>query len=303
MFTISPHLADGFTEPHLSWDLAHDVRQLLEFHFMRNAYLAGTIVAVMAAIVGYFAVLRGQTFATHALSQVGFTGASGAALAGVAPLVGLTVFCVLAAAGVLALSPSAARGGSRESAGIGSILGFALALGFLFATLHGGFAHDVYAFLFGTFVGVSDGQVVALAAIAVVVTGALAVIARPLLFASIDADVASARGVPERVLAGLFLMLLALAVAATAQITGTLLVFALVVAPAAAAQQLAARPVAACAFGVALSVAITWLGLALAYFSDYPIGFYVTTLAVCSYALARIARGAVTRARPPRSIA
>jgi zinc/manganese transport system permease protein len=276
--------------PHPTWNLVADVRELLHFPFMQNAFLAGTAVAIAAGLVGYFMVLRGQAFAGHTLSQVGFPGAAGAALVGITPIFGALTFC-LAAALAIALAPGWRTGGaSGESALIGSILAFALALGFLFTTLYRGFVTGAYSFLFGTFLGVSRTQVVTVLILSALVIVTLLTIGRQLFFASIDADVAEARGVPVRALATMFMVMLGLAVAAATQITGTLLVFALLVAPAAAARELSTRPGRALTLTVVIAVLVTWLGLAIAYFSDYPIGFYVTTLAFGAYLLARAGR-------------
>ena len=283
-------IADALPTPRPGLDLWADLEELLRFHFMQNALMAGTIVAVVAGVIGWFMVLRGQSFAGHTLSQVGFPGAAGAALVGVAPGVGLLVCCGASALGVAALSDG--RGGERraESAAIGSILAVTLATGFLFASLYSGFVSGVDATLFGTFIGISDAQVVTLLGAA---AGALAVllgIGRPLLFASIDADVAAARGVPVRALSVAFLVLLGVAVAEAAQITGTLLVFALLVAPPAAAQQLTPRPLLGLTLAVGIGVGVTWLGLAAAYYTVYPIGFPITTIAFAVYLSARLSR-------------
>ncbi|HEY6379444.1 MAG TPA: metal ABC transporter permease [Candidatus Dormibacteraeota bacterium] len=283
-------LTDLGSPPQPSFDLWGDLQQLLQFHFMQNALEAGTIVAVVAGLIGYFMVLRGQSFAGHTLSQVGFPGAAGAALLGVTPALGLLVFCVATALGIATLSDAHSQERRAESAAIGSILAFLLATGFLFATLYSGFIDGVYAFLFGTFVGITDSQVAMLLLVALVAVSVLAVIGRPLLFASVDPDVAAARGVPVRLLAVTFLVLLGLAVAEAAQITGTLLVFALLVAPAATAQQLTARPGLGLALTVAIALLVTWLGLSVAYFTIYPIGFFVTTFAFTAYLIARAVR-------------
>jgi zinc/manganese transport system permease protein len=281
----------------LTWDLAEDLRQLLQYQFMRNAYEAATLVAILCGVIGYFVVLRGQSFATHALSQVGFPGAAGAALIGVAPLYGLVVFCIAAATAIAAFGSGAGSGSRSQNAAIGSILVFALALGLLFARLHHGFVQATYAFLFGTFLGVTRTQVLTLLAIAFVSLAAMGVMARPLLFASLEPDVAATRGVPVRALSFAFLALVGLAVASTALITGTLLVFALVVTPAATARELTARPLPAVVLSMALALAVTWLGLAMAYYSVYPLGFYVTTLAFAGYVAGRLYR----RARSTRT--
>jgi zinc/manganese transport system permease protein len=278
-------VADGF-----SWDLASDVRQLLEFHFMVNAFRAGTIVAVVAALIGWFVVLRQQSFVGHTLAIVSFPGAAGAVLIGISAAWGYFGFCV-AAALLVAAAPRARRGYSEESAVIGTVQAFALACGFLFVSLYQGLLEGTNSLLFGSFLGITDGQVRTLLWVGLATIVVLAVIARPLLFASIDPDVAAARGVPVRALSVVFLVVLALAVAEASQITGALLVFALLVVPAATAQAISARPVVSAALSVGFAVLTTWLGLAIAYFTDYPIGFTVTTVAFAGYLGVRVVRG------------
>jgi zinc/manganese transport system permease protein len=204
---------------------------------------------------------------------------------------------------VLALvSASDTRSLSSESAAIGTVQAFGLALGFLFVSLYGGLLSGYESLLFGTFLGITDHQVVILIAVTVCALVILAAIGRPLYFASVDGTVAAAHGVPIAALSIAYLLLLGLAVAATSQITGALLVFALLVAPAATAQQLTARPARSLALTLLIGLAVTWLGLALAYYSIYPVGFYVTSLAFAAYLLARGVRAAGERtARTPRT--
>jgi zinc/manganese transport system permease protein len=284
---FAPGAALGVPEPSL--DLVADLQQLLQYPFMRNALAAGTIVAVLAGVLGWFVVLRGQTYAAHTLSLVGFPGAAGAVLIGVAPLYGLVGFCLLASAGIVGLS----RGGisrTTESAIIGSVQAVALALGFFFVGLYGGFLNGVTDRLFGTVVGITSGDVVALLVTAAIALAAMAAIGRPLLFASVDPDVAAARGVPVGTVSVVFLLILGLAVAEVSQVTGSLLVFALLVAPAAAAQQLTSRPWLGILLSVAIGVSVTWLGMAITYFTVYPIGFFVTSLAFAVYLVALAGR-------------
>ena len=265
---------------------------------------AGSVVAVMAGLLGWLMVLRRETFAGHTLSMMAFPGAAGAALVGVPAMWGYFVFCV---AGGLAIGRSSA-GAERatwgeQSASIGTVQAFALGLGFLFVSLYGGVLGDLDNLLFGTFLGITDGQVLVLLAVAVVAVAVLAVLGRPLLFASVDADVASARGVPVRALGIVFLLLLGLAVAATSQITGVLLVFALLVMPAASAQAVTARPGLSLALTVAIGLVVVWLGLGIAYFSVYPAGFFVTSISFAIYVGVQVGawvRGAAQRdLRPP----
>jgi len=281
-------------EPHLTWNIARDVRQLFEFPFMVNAFRAGTVVAVTAGAIGWFMVLRRQTFAGHTLALVGFPGAAGAILLGLSANVGFFAFC-LAAALVIAV-PRSSREGSvtEESAVIGTVQAFALACGFLFVSLYHGNLNGISALLFGSFLGITQTQMLTLTALALVALVVLALIARPLLFATVDPDVAHARGVPVRTLSIAFVVLLGVATAATSQITGSLLVFALLVLPAATAQRITARPVPSAGIAIGLAVAVTWLGLAFGYYSTRPIGFYVTSLAfggfVVAHGMARVIR-------------
>jgi zinc/manganese transport system permease protein len=275
-------------------NLVDDVRNLLAFHFMVNALRAGTIVAVVAAVVGWFMVLRRDTFVGHTLAVVGFPGAAGAIWLGLSAVAGYFGFCVAAALVIAGIQPVRRRGFDDESAAIGTLQAFALACGFLFATLYGGLVNGFSALLFGSFVGVTDAQVVTLLVVAAAVLVVIACVARPLLFASIDPDVATARGVPVRLLSFVFLVALGVAVAAASQITGSLLVFALLVVPAATAQTLTARPVAGLGLAIAIAILVTWLGLGIGFYSSYPLGFWITTIAFAVYVLAhggrRIAR-------------
>jgi len=264
--------------------------QLFAYQFMQNAFLAGTTAAVLAGIVGYFVVLRGEAFAGHTLAIVGFPGAAGAILFGLPQLLGLAVLCTASGLGIGVLGRGAVRDRHAESAAIGTIQAFMLALGFLFVSLYKGLLEGVYSILFGTFLGVTRAQVLLLLAIAVVALAALAVIGRPLLYLSVDEPAAAAAGVPVRALSIGFLVVLGLAIASTALITGALLVFALLVMPAAGAAQLVARPGPAMVVSVALGLVIVWTSLTISYFTDLPIGFLVTGVGFVIYVVARVAR-------------
>jgi zinc/manganese transport system permease protein len=273
----------------LTWNLGRDFTQLFEFHFMVNAFRAGTAVAIAAAAVGWFMVVRRQTFAGHTLGVVAFPGASVAIWFGLSASIGFFGFCIAAALVIAALPRTTRRGTSSEEAAlIGTVQAFALATGFLFVSLYGGFLNGLTSTLFGSFLGVTDAQVLALAAVAVGTVAVLAVVRRPLLFSSVDPDVASARGVRSRLLSTLFLVVLGAAVAGTSQITGALLVFALLVVPAATAQVLTARPGLSFVLATTLGIGITWAGLACAYYSPYPVGFWMTSIAFAVYVTARL---------------
>jgi zinc/manganese transport system permease protein len=290
-------VTEALGQPAPSWDLISDLRQLTSFPFMVHALQAGTIVAVMAGAIGWLMIVRQQTFAGHTLSVIAFPGAAAATLIGAPLLVGYFGACALGAGALAAVSGSATRDRAGESAAIGTVQALGLGLGFLFVSLYSGVLSDLDALLFGTFLGITPAQVITLAVVAAAVLALLAVIGRPLLFASVDAAVAEANGVPVAALSLAFLLILGVAVAATAQITGALLVFALLVTPAATAQQITARPLPGLLLSVALALAVTWLGLAIAYFTIYPVGFYVTTLSFGTYVAVRLA---VARARRPR---
>jgi zinc/manganese transport system permease protein len=268
-----------------SWNLLADLREMWSLPFMLNAFRAGTIVAILAALVGWFMVLRRQSFAGHTLAVVGFPGAAAAVWLGVGAIFGYFTFCLVAALVIAALPTGAQRGHSEESAVIGTVQAFALAAGMLFIALYGGFLNGTNALLFGSFLGITTNQVLLLAIVAVAVLAMLAGIGRPLLFASIDTDVARAHGVPARALATAFLVLLGATAAEVSQITGALLVFALLVLPPATAQRLTARPAASLALSVVLGLFTVWVALFIAYYSPYPIGFWLTTIAFGMYAL------------------
>ncbi|MFN8217746.1 MAG: metal ABC transporter permease [Solirubrobacterales bacterium] len=283
----------------LSLNPVSDLEQMTEYPFMVNALWAGTIVAVMAGAIGWFMVLRRQTFAGHTLSVIAFPGAAGATLAGLPIAFGYFGACGAAAVLLAAVSGRERGSHADETAAIGTLQAAGLALGFLFVVLYGGQLSGLEALLFGTFLGITTAQVQTLLWIAVASLATLAVIARPLLFASVDGAVARAAGVPTRLLALAFLLLLGLAVAATAEITGALLVFALLVTPAATAQQLTPRPALGLALSVGLALAVTWIGLTIAFFSPHPVGFWVTSLSFGLFVIVRVGAG-LARGRHPR---
>src|SRR6266566_4946828 len=281
----------------MSWNIVDNVRELLSYHFMLNALRAGTIVAVVAGAIGYFMVMRRQVFAGHTLAVIGVTAG-----------IGYFGFCIAGALVIAALrsggrTTTGLGGSGDESAVIGTVQAVALACGFLFVSLYKGFLSGLNSLLFGTITGVTDSQVVVLLVAGVGCLAVLAVLGRPLLFASVDPDVARARGVPVRLVSAAFLVLLGVAAAGTSQVTGSLLVFALLVAPAATASRLTARPVGGLALSIGLAVLITWVGEGIAFYSPYPIGFWLPTLAFAAFLLAsayragadRLARGGVRR--------
>ena len=290
------HLAVAAANPPISWNLWTDVQQMLAFHFMVNALRAATAAAVVAGVVGWFMVLRRQTFAGHTLSVISFPGAAGATWLGISALWGYFGFCVAGALIIGAATDQDRRSLSNETALIGVVQAFALACGFLFVMLFKGFLNETESLLFGTFLGVTDHQVIVLVCVATAAVLAMACFGRRLLFSSVDPAVATARGVPARITGTVFLLVLGIAVAEISQITGALLVFALLVMPAATSQQMTARPAVGIALSVALSVFIAWLGVGLSYYnSSYPTGFFVTTVGFAAYVTSIVGRSIAQR--------
>jgi len=252
---------------------------LLRHDFVQNAFLAGTLVAILSALVGYFVVLRGQSFACEALSHIGFAGATGAALLGVSSLLGMFFFTFLAAIGMGALGRRL-RGRDIE---VSMLLSFVLGLGVLFLSLYTRQASAAVGILFGSILSVTRLDVIITLACGLLTVALLTVLYRPLLFASIDPEVAEARGVPVRKLSVLFLLLMALSVSEAIKVVGVLLVFALLVVPAAAAEHLTHRPLAALLLGVLIGLVSTWGGLALAFIGHWPVSFYIVSLTSLFY--------------------
>ena len=259
---------------------------MFEYDFMRTAFAASGVAAILAGLVGYFLVLRGQTFAGHALSHVGFTGATGAALFGLSPLAGLLGFTVVAGVGMGLFGEKLAQ---RDVA-IGMMLSLALGLGLLFLHFYTSAATQATALLFGNVLGVDNQALLTLVVLAAASLVALALIARPLIFASLQAELAEARGVPLRFLSIAFLVIVAIAVAECAQIVGVLLVFTLMVGPAAAAQALSRRLATAVALAAGLALLEAWGGLTLAFYTDWPTSFWITALSGIVYFVSLAAR-------------
>lgn len=277
-------LTVGNTSPQLTWNLLADVAAIFQYQFMVNAYMAGTVVAIVAGAIGYFVVIRSSAFAAHALSHIGFAGATGAVVLALNPIFGLLAFTMGSGIAIGALGN---RLRSRDVT-IGIVLAWTLGLGVLFISLYTGYAQEAYALLFGEILGISVQEVLVTAAVAAVAIVALLVMYRPLLYASVDQDLARAKGVPTVALSIAFMAILALAVTDAVQVVGVLLIFALIVTPAAIAIRFTSRPGPAIATGVGLSLSFTWLGLAIAYYSPHPVSFFITSLAFGTYIVVRI---------------
>jgi zinc/manganese transport system permease protein len=254
---------------------------MFTYDFMQNAFAAAGIVAVLCGLVGFFLVLRSQTFAGHALSHVGFAGATGAVLIGVSPLWGLLVMTIIAGIGMGLLGDRL----QQRDVTIGMVLAMSLGLGLLFLNFYTAYATQVTTLLFGNVLAIDRATIWSLLSLTILAIVALVIMARPLLFASLQPELAEARGVSLRLVSVLFLGLVALAVAECAQIVGVLLVFTLMVGPAASAQRLTTRIWTGVALSVVLALAEAWLALALAYETDWPTTFWITALSGAIYLL------------------
>ena len=258
--------------------------QLLAQHFVHTALWAGAVVAIVSGAIGVFVVTRGMSFAVHAISELGFTGAAGALALGIDPVLGMFGGSLLVGVvlGFLSL-----RGRERDSA-IGSVLAFGLGVGVLLLSLYHGYATEATNLLFGSIVGVSDTQLRNLVIVGAVVLAGLAMLYRPLLFSSVDPEIAAARGVPLRGLSVAIFLLLALTTAEAIQVVGVLLVLTLVITPAAAAQRLTGRPALALVLSIAIALVSTEGGILLSLEKSWPTSFFISAISFAFYILGRI---------------
>jgi zinc/manganese transport system permease protein len=266
-----------------SWNLVTDLRVLWSYEFMRNAIEAGTIIAIVAGIIGYFVVLRRSSFASHALGHTGFSGAAAAVLVGVDPVYGLLIFTIATACGMAALGNRA----SNRDVEIGTVLAFALALGLLFLSLYQGYAEEAYSILFGEVLGISTPEVAFTFWTSLGVLAVVALIYRPLLFSSLDEDVAEAKGLPMLGLNLAFLVLLAIVTSIAVQIIGVLLIFALLVTPAAIAVRLTKRALWAVVVSILVAMTAVWGGLFVALWTNYPASFFIVGIVFVEYVCIR----------------
>ena len=273
-----------------------DIQNIWCWSFMQQAIEAGTLTAIVAGVVGYFVVLRRSAFTAHAFSEIGFAGAAWAVLNNVQPIVGLLLGSNLGGVAIALLGP---RAKNRDTQ-IGIVLAFSLGLGLLFLSLYSGYASQTYAILFGEITGVSPGQVVeTLEASAAILVG-MGLIYRPLLFSSLDEDVAEAKGMPMLPLGIAFMVLVAVTVSFAVQVTGVLLIFSLMVTPAATALYLAKKPSRAIVASILIALAATWIGLFLAFYTPYPVSFYITGEVFAFYLFVRFVYARVGWERAPQ---
>ena len=259
--------------------------------FMVNTWLAGSIIAVLAGVVGFFVVARGASFAAHALPVGAFPGAAAALLLGTSTLGGLVAFTAVGVAGITWIGRKARRD-------IATALALVVLLGLvaLFLSRTSEYAPEVESLLFGQILGVSSSEVAFLVLLAALCLVSIGVTFRPLLLTSVDEDLGHALGISPRRADLVFLAILGLATAMAVPVVGTLLVFTLMVGPAAAAQLVSPRPSVALVLSTVLAVTIVWSAVALSYSSGWPVGFFVGAIAALVYVAARLATAGSSRA-------
>jgi zinc/manganese transport system permease protein len=270
--------------------------RLLGYAFVQNAIAAGIVIAIVSGIVSRFVVARNMAFAVHALAELGFTGAAGAILLGISPEIGLLVGTTITAMFIGALG---VRVRERDAV-VGVVLAFGLGLGVLFITLYPHYASEALNILFGTITGVSVSDVLLLLVIGVATLVAMAVVYRPLTFATVDPEVAEARGVPVRALAIVFLLIMAAAVAEAVQIIGVLLILTLLITPGASAERLTARPGRATVYSVAIALICVLGGILLALITNVAVSVFVTSLSFVIYLGSRFVVGPTLLGREQR---
>jgi zinc/manganese transport system permease protein len=265
---------------------------MLAYAFMVNAFEAGTIIAIVAGVVGYFVVLRRSAFAAHALSHIGFSGAAGAVVLAVyvpwiTPLYGLLAFTTAGAAAMAGLG----RRSSQRDMSIGITLAFMLGLGVLFISLYGiygqGFAEEAYSILFGEILAITSIDVIITLLAGMILLLLTSFIYRPLLFSSLDQEVAEAKGLPTLTLGLVFMLMIAVAISIAVQFVGVLLIFSLMITPAAIAQQVSTRPSRSILIAVIVAIVATWLGLFISWYINFPVSFFITSLTFSAYLIAR----------------
>jgi len=264
-----------------------DMFDFLTYTAIQHALVAGSISAAIAAIVGYFLVVRGMTFTAHALPNIGFAGAAGAVVLGLEPVVGLLAFSISAAIAIGLLGKQLRE---RDIA-VGIVMAFALGLGILFISLYHGYAEQVYSILYGNILAISQTDVQIIIALSSVTISLLFIIFRPLLFSSLDPTIAEARGVPVRLLTIVFLILVAITISVSVQVVGALLIFTLLIGPPATAMRIVQRPLWTIIIAILLGVCYTWLGIffaanglfGIAGTATWPASVYITSLSFGVY--------------------
>jgi zinc/manganese transport system permease protein len=267
-----------------TWNILADLQQMWYYQFMQHAFEAGTMVAIIAGVMGYFVVLRRSTFVAHAFSEIGFAGAAGAILVGIPAVFGMLLGSTLGGTSIALLS----RRSSHRDVYVGIILAFALGVGLLFLSLYTGYATEAISLLFGEILGIATVDVLRTLVFTLLILGGVGVMYRPLLFTSLDEEVAEAKGVPTLLIGIVFLLLVAVAVSVAVEVTGVLLIFSLMVTPAATAQHLASRPSRVIVLSVIIALVVTWIGLFMSFYEPYPASFFITAIVFALYITVRV---------------
>lgn len=250
--------------------------------FLANTWITASVVAVVAGLLGFFVVLRGASFLAHALPHGAFAGAAGAALLGLDPILGMGVFAV---AGAVAVSAPGRRG--RTDVVIALSLVLMLAFGALFLSLGSQYSAEVFALLFGQILGVSALEVWPIVILGVVCIAAIILFYRRLLASSVLPTMAAARGISEFWMSLVFALIVALATAMSVPVVGALLLFSLLVGPAAAARSFTSNPATAIVLSIGFALLTVWASIAAAYYSNLPVGFFVTLGSAVLYGIGR----------------
>ena len=250
--------------------------------YMINTWIAATIVALLAGVVGFFVVLRGSAFPAHAIPNGAFAGAAGASLIGVNVLVGLGVFAFLGALTIGGLGRRA-----RQDVATALAIVMMLGLGALFLSMTTEYAPEIYSLLFGEVLGVSSSELLPTAALGIVCIAAVLILYRPLLLSSILPDEAEARGVKNRTMDLAFLVVIALATTMAVPVVGSLLIFSLLIGPPAAARSFTSRPPVAIGLSVLFALITVWVAIAVSYETNLPIGFFVGAISAFAYTVGR----------------
>ncbi len=274
----------GMNDMTFSINLISDLQLIFQYQFMQHAFEAGTVVAIVAGIIGYLVVLRKSSFAAHSLADIGFAGAAGAVLLGINPVFGLLLFTTVSGVGIAVLG----RNAVHRDVEIGSVLAFTLGLGVLFISLYTGYATEAYSILFGEILGISSINVAITLVASLAILAVSTLVYRPILFASLDEDVAEAKGMKTLALGVIFMLLLAVAVSIAVQVVGVLLIFALMVTPAATAIRLTKKPLYAITISILIALLATWSGLFISFYEPYPVSFFITSIVFVLYLIVRV---------------
>jgi len=268
----------------LSPNIFADLQNMGCFEFMRTEFVAGTLIAIIAGVIGYFVVLRRSAFVAHAYSEIGFAGAAGAILVGIAPLAGLLLGSILGGVAIALLG----RRATYRDTQIGIVLAFALGLGLLFISLYSAFDTAAISILFGEIEGVSVAEVYLTIVACVGILAITGLLYRPLLFVSLDEDVAEAKGMPMFLLGTIFMLVVAVAVSFAVQVTGVLLIFSLMVTPAATAQYISKKARSSIAVSVVIALFATWIGIFFSFYTNSPVSFFITAIVFSLYIIVRL---------------